>query len=549
VAKPVRLTLFVDNDQLKRAFDESANKVDRFGRDIEQHSSKVGTAAVAMGAFVAGAALSIVDKLGEVAVAAVTFLPKLGEEFDNVTDKMIIASANNPIMNGEMKASFDRLLPQLASPMEDIGDVVSTLAQRLGITGPLLDDVSAQILDITRITGGDLAANTQGVAQAFDLWNVSAEEMPGLIDFLSAASMQSGAAIGDLVSQIDDSSLSLKTLGFDLRDVITAAARLDRASLSIDDVNRGLNKLIAENPGKELSTVFDDFVSGIQNGTISLETTLDVIGNKGGNTFFRLAQDGKLNFGSLRADIDATRFSVNDAKTATEDWPEKWTIAQNGIKAALEPIANDVFSNMNRVLGVLIGKDASGAPNGTLNVAGAWDEIVKIWNEAWPKIEPVLADIWKKFTDWWNSEDTQQGIKNIGASLAGALGDGFKEGLSEAFSADSFADYARNKQESGIGAWIMDKLGMGEGFDPGGAFAPQGGRAMGGPVMAGMPYTVGEHRREMFVPKVDGVIVAGDKMSQAGGGDTFNIVAPSPVATGMELIRIRRKQAYLAGVS
>ena len=73
-------------------------------------------------------------------------------------------------------------------------------------------------------------------------------------------------------------------------------------------------------------------------------------------------------------------------------------------------------------------------------------------------------------------------------------------------------------------------------------------RAMGGPVSAGMAYTVGEHRREWFVPKVDGVISNKAPMT-SGGGDTFNIVAPSPQTAAAEIIRIRRKQSYLAGVA
>lgn len=548
MAKPVRLTLFVDNEQLKRAFNESSDKVDRFGRDIEQQSSKVGTAAVAMGAFVAGAALQIVDKLGEVAVAAIKFLPELGEQFDAVNDRIRVAVGDNPVLNGEVQATFRALLPQVASPMEDVGEVVTVLAQRLGLTGQAAIDVGGQILDLTRMTGGDLGANTQAIAQAFDLWGVSVEEMPGLLDFLFRTSQESGASIGTLTEQLSGSSLSLKTLGFDLEDVITTAGGLDRAGIAISDIDQALKRLIRDNPGRDLAGVFDEYVQGIEDGSITVDQVLTDLGSRGGNAFFQLAQSGKLNFADLRTSIDGGTDSIKNAVVATEDWPEKWEKAKNRILTALEPIATGVFEKANEIMSVLFPTDANGAPTGQVNVAGAWDKVVEIWGQAWPKIEPVLADIWAKFTAWWNSEDTQQGIRNIGASLANALGDGFKEGISESFSADSFADFARNRQESGIGAWIMDKLGMGEGFDPGGAFAPQGGRAMGGPVSAGQAYTVGEHRREWFIPKVDGVISNKAPMT-SGGGDTFNIVAPSPVATGMELIRIRRKQSYLAGVA
>jgi hypothetical protein len=550
VAKPVRLTLFVDNDQLKRAFDESANKVDRFGRDIEQHSSKVGTAAVAMGAFVAGAALSIVDKLGEVAVAAVKFLPALGEEFDNVADRIRVSVGDNPLLNGEVYATFQQLLPQVASPLEDVGEVVAVLAQRLGITGQAAVDVGGQILDLTRMTGGDLAANTQAIVQAFDLWGVATEDMPGLLDFLFRASQESGASIADLTTQLDGNSLSLKTLGFDLKDVITAAGGLDRAGISIAEIDQGLKRLIRNNPGKDLAAVFEDYVQGIEDGSITVEQVLTDLGARGGNAFFQLAQSGKLNFADLRTSIDGGTDSIRNAAQATEDWPEKWEQAQNRIKLALEPIAGTVFTEIGKILDIIFPTDDNGAPTGEVNIAGAWAYIATKWEESWPAIEAALASLWGKFTAWWNQDSTQQSIRDAGSALGNALWDGLTTAFTSQF---------ENTGDDGVWGWIKRGLGfdgglfkdapigLPSGADAGGSMP---GNAMGGVVKAGMPSIVGEHKREMFVPKVDGKILPPHKMgAYMGGGDTFNIVAPSPLVAANEMVRVRRKQAYLAGVA
>ena len=50
------------------------------------------------------------------------------------------------------------------------------------------------------------------------------------------------------------------------------------------------------------------------------------------------------------------------------------------------------------------------------------------------------------------------------------------------------------------------------------------GRAAGGPVTAGMPYTVGEMGRELFVPSTHGSIVSNSKMGGIGGNTTVNII-------------------------
>lgn len=55
----------------------------------------------------------------------------------------------------------------------------------------------------------------------------------------------------------------------------------------------------------------------------------------------------------------------------------------------------------------------------------------------------------------------------------------------------------------------------------GGLFSALGGRASGGPVQAGQPYTVGEHGRELFVPSTSGRVLSAAQTQNAmrGGGD------------------------------
>lgn len=62
-----------------------------------------------------------------------------------------------------------------------------------------------------------------------------------------------------------------------------------------------------------------------------------------------------------------------------------------------------------------------------------------------------------------------------------------------------------------------------------------GGRASGGPVQAGQPYTVGEHGRELFVPQTAGRIlsVPQTKAAMSGGGEV-TVVQNINVTTGVQ---------------
>jgi TP901 family phage tail tape measure protein len=84
--------------------------------------------------------------------------------------------------------------------------------------------------------------------------------------------------------------------------------------------------------------------------------------------------------------------------------------------------------------------------------------------------------------------------------------------------------------------WIRGTWGKITGFfGGGGAPAPAGagsppGRALGGPVRAGMPYVVGERRRELFVPGMDGAIIPRIARPMSAAAMAAMLAAPVPAA-------------------
>lgn len=66
-------------------------------------------------------------------------------------------------------------------------------------------------------------------------------------------------------------------------------------------------------------------------------------------------------------------------------------------------------------------------------------------------------------------------------------------------------------------------------------------RAMGGPVVAGRPYIVGEHAPEVFVPRQDGTILNQQQLAAVmggGGGNTVNATINVHAAPGMDIDRL-----------
>lgn len=74
------------------------------------------------------------------------------------------------------------------------------------------------------------------------------------------------------------------------------------------------------------------------------------------------------------------------------------------------------------------------------------------------------------------------------------------------------------------------------------------GRASGGPVRAGMPYIVGEHEPELFVPAQSGTVLNGRQMAGLGGGTHITVNVAGSVASENDLAEaiqnalLRKKQ-------
>jgi tape measure domain-containing protein len=130
-------------------------------------------------------------------------------------------------------------------------------------------------------------------------------------------------------------------------------------------------------------------------------------------------------------------------------------------------------------------------------------------------------------------EEHRQRIQDIAQSIASGISDtlmsafgnlshgfkGFMDSIIQGISS-MLADLGRQFIQSQITKWILQLVGgaMGGGGGKGGSWSWLSNmRAVGGPVLAGRPYMVGENGPELFVPNSNGSIKQSSVSGQAGG--------------------------------
>jgi TP901 family phage tail tape measure protein len=132
------------------------------------------------------------------------------------------------------------------------------------------------------------------------------------------------------------------------------------------------------------------------------------------------------------------------------------------------------------------------------------------------KLPPGVQGVFDQVVDF--IKQTPQRVASVGQLVIQAILDGLKAKATELFGWIS-------------GTWDRIKSFVGGGDEP----APSAGRrvpgrATGGPVRAGFPYIVGERRRELFVPGMDGAIVPRIARPVTAGAMAAILAGPMPAA-------------------
>lgn len=316
----------------------ATNELDKFSKATTE---KLGKTTKAMGAVGFG----ILAGAGAVAVG----LYQIGSSFDEAFDAIRTGTgATGPVLD-QLKNDMKAVASAVPASFADAGTAITMFNQKLGLTGQPLQLLSEQALELSRITGTELAGNVQSITDVMQNFGVSAAEQSGKLDLLFRASQASGVSVADLSSQMSGAGVVLRTVGLDFDQSAAFLAALGKAGVDVADVMPSLTKVLATaaKGGKDASTVFKETFDAIKNSTDPIKAAtigMEVFGAKGGPKFAALIREGKLSFEDMLTSLQGGSETILGAGKDTQDFGEKLTLLKNRVFVALEPVATKVFN-------------------------------------------------------------------------------------------------------------------------------------------------------------------------------------------------------------
>jgi len=325
-----------------------------------------------------------------IGVAVAGGLYKVGEAFDGAYDKIRVGTGATGSQLESLKGSFKSVVQEVPASFDDASTAIADINTRLGLTGAPLESLSAQFLELSRITGTDVSGNIEAVTGLFNNFGISAEDQGPRLDQLFRASQATGISVQDLASKMSSGGVALRAVGMDFEQSAALIAGLSKAGLDASDVMPALNKSLAAaaREGKSANEVFNDTMTRIKGAGSEAEASaiaMETFGAKGGPKLAALIREGKLSMDDLVNTIANGTDTVRGAGEDTADFGEKWQMIKNKVLVALEPIAMRVFDGIGQAMDKLPGiLDAIG---------GAFEPLRPIFSFIGDNIVPILGAI------------------------------------------------------------------------------------------------------------------------------------------------------------
>lgn len=346
--------------------------------------------AVAVGAAVATAGLSITTGVLDAGKALV----ELGSEFDEAFDTIRIGTGATGDALDDLLVSFDDVYSSVPTTMDDAGQAIADYNTRLGLTGDDLEKVSIQAIQVSDMLGDDLGGVIEESSQAFEAWNIAADNMGAAMDYVFKASQSTGVGFTDLMTDAQKFAPQLRELGYSFEESVALIGQLDKAGVNADEVLGAMKKSVGALAKEGISAAdgLEMYSEQIRNaGSMADATAIatEIFGSRAGSTMAAAIRDGRISVAELTASLESNGETINGCAEDTYDFAERLQLFKQRAQVAFEPLANTLFDSLNDAIPL-----AEDLMDQLLPVIGDLGEgIVPIVEDLLPQISPLISEL------------------------------------------------------------------------------------------------------------------------------------------------------------
>lgn len=315
---------------------------------------KVNLKAVAVGAAAAAGAVAV----GKAAIDAGKYLVDLGSQFDSVTDSIRIGTGATGDALDSLMDDFNAVYSSVPTSMDDAAKAIADYNTRLGLTGEALQGISKQAIQVADMLDEDLGGVIESSSQAFQQWNIDADNMGDAMDYVFKVSQSTGMGFSELMTNVQQYGAQLQEMGYSFNEATALIGQLDKAGVNASEVLSAMKKSVSAlaKEGVSASDGLSMYTDAIMNAKDMTEATTiasEIFGTKAASTMAAAIRSGAVNVDELTKSLEANSETINGCAADTYDYAEQLQLFKQKAQVALEPLAATMFNSLNELMPVV----------------------------------------------------------------------------------------------------------------------------------------------------------------------------------------------------
>jgi TP901 family phage tail tape measure protein len=283
-------------------------------------------------------------------------LLKLGQDFQDAENTIRVGTGATGKSLQDLNDSFKKVYGQVPTTMADASKAVADLNTKLGITGKPLEDLSAQMLNLARITKTDLATDITAATRMFQDAGIKQEDYSKALDYTFKVTQNTGIGIDSLQQLMTQFGGPLRQMGFDWQTSAAMLGKFQKEGVNTELVVGSLRIALGKMAKKGVSdpaAALQDIVTKIKAaGTAGKANALalDMFGAKAGPDMAAAIREGHLDLSGLLQTLKNSPDTINDAAAATMRISEKFSLLKQQMAIAFEPVGTKLLDSFDKLM-------------------------------------------------------------------------------------------------------------------------------------------------------------------------------------------------------
>lgn len=304
-----------------------------------------------MGKLFAGFGVAAIGAFAAVGTAAFSSAMKLDEAYDTIR---VGTGATGDELD-QLKEDFKNVYSSFPTDSQTAADVVAALNSRLDVTGPFLQELSGNVLEASRLLGGDAATNAGLFARVIGDWGLPMEDASANLDAMFVAAQKSGIGLDRLMTQVVQFGAPLRLMGFGFNESVAMLAKWEKEGVNTELV-LGSMRVAAGKFAKANIPLRDGLmqtieqIQGAKTHSEALGIAMKVFGARAGPDMAAAILEGRFALGDLVTDLQNADGAIMDTAAATEDFPEKFLKMRNKVETLLAPLGMKIMDAIGGAL-------------------------------------------------------------------------------------------------------------------------------------------------------------------------------------------------------